>query len=160
MGPKLASLPPSLPPNSPLFCLQVTRKGMLCACSLARSIARVDADADDCSPSFLSPFVLPCSKSGVISEYLSYTHCLALIYNPATRQTDRQTERRAPSRHHTRQAHTTGHRAPSSVIGDGRKCTKQILPRLPGATQPTRKYVEILEMGLCLRTGGASKRLR
>ena len=159
MGPKLASVPPSLPPDSPLRRLQVTRKGMLCACSLARSIARVDADADDCSPSFLSPFVLPsflpCSKSGVISEYLSYTHCLALIYNPATRQTDGEA-----SRHHTRQAHTTGHRAPSSVIGDGRKCTKQILPRLPGATQPTRKYVEILEMGLCLRTGGASKRLR
>ena len=40
-------------------------------------------------PSLPDPSLVPaCSKSVVISEYLSYTHCLALIYNPATRQTD------------------------------------------------------------------------
>ena len=52
----------------------------LLACSLPRS--------DDCS--LPDPYLVPaCSKSVVISEYLSYTHCLALIYNPATRQTYR-----------------------------------------------------------------------
>ena len=92
---------------------------MLCACSLARSIARVDADADDCSPSFLSPFVLPsflpCSKSGVISEYLSYTHCLALIYNPATRQTDGEASASAEQAPYQAGTH---HRTPSAELGD------------------------------------------
>ena len=72
MGSKLASLSLSFPSRPPgHVSMSEEAKGMLCACSLGRM--------------FPPSAVLPCSKSGVISEYLRYTHCLPLIYNPATR---------------------------------------------------------------------------
>ena len=79
MGSKLASLSLSFPSRPPgHVSMSEEAKGMLCACSLGRM--------------FPPSAVLPCSKSGVISEYLRYTHCLPLIYNPATRHdTPRQT---------------------------------------------------------------------
>ena len=116
---------------------------MLCACSLARSIARVDAG--DCSPLSLSvlpqsvrPSFLPSLQQIRSNQRVSQLHPLSRAHLQPGDTKDRQAERRAG----TRQAHTTGHRASSSVIGDGWKCTKQILPRLLGATQP-RKDVEM-----------------
>ena len=157
MGPKLASVPSSLPTPRYAACRS---QGRACYAH-ARSPAPSPAWTRTIVPSLPQSF-LPSLQQIRSNQRVSQLHPLSRAHLQPGDTTDRQTERRAraPSRHHTRQAHTTGHRAPSSVIGDGRKCTKQILPRLPRATQPTRKYVEILEMGLCLRTGGASKRLR
>ena len=102
-------LPPSLPPSRLPATLPAGHEEGHVMRMLARPLHRPRGRGRGrlfpLLPQSVRPSFLPCSKSGVISEYLSYTHCLALIYNPATRQTDRrrgERERRAgtiPGRH-------------------------------------------------------------
>ena len=116
-------LPPSLPTPRYAACRSRGRACYAHARSPAPSPAWTRAIVP--SRSFLPQSVrssfLPSLQQIRSNQRVSQLHPLSRAHLQPGDTTDRQTERRAGTI--TRQAHTTGHRASSSVIGDGRKCT-------------------------------------